>query len=81
MALPEIAPTLVLVAQGGVRDGSGNGWEDAAYASQSKSDLINCGPNLPSLLARNESESWQLPCLGVSNEFESVCQQRLEEHL
>src|SRR5262252_8855815 len=51
IALPYSAPRLILVAQFGVRPGSGGGCVLARYAAQSKSDLINCGPSFPSVLA------------------------------
>src|SRR5215831_340384 len=41
IALPYRAPRLILVAQFGVRPGSGDPCELARYAAQSKSDLIN----------------------------------------
>src|SRR5690348_6348345 len=51
IALPFRAPRLILVEQFGVRPGSGGACVLARYAAQSKSDLVNCGPSFPSLLA------------------------------
>src|SRR5438067_1763306 len=51
IALPYRAPGLILVAQFGVRPGSGGACVLARYAAQSKSDLINCGPSFRSFLA------------------------------
>src|SRR5437879_6744632 len=51
IALPNRVPRPILVAQFGVRPGTGRSRGPAKYAAQSKADLLNCGPSFASLLA------------------------------
>src|SRR5216110_1286576 len=45
IALPNRAPGPILVAQFGVRPGTGRSRGPAKYAAQSTADLLNCGPS------------------------------------